>query len=141
MLEYPGLAIVGKLDTDGGMLPCFLLVMFLHLPLAICLSLVLASFAVSDGGLSVLKAPLSMLLEDLFCVHRYIGTPVRSILLWLFWGMYLCGHDQFWVWAEISRLLSQAALRLLCPQGFRLLPLSSRGGPTCVDCPLWTLEW
>ena len=49
---YPGLAVVRELGSDGIMLPWILLVMFLHLPFAIWLSLVLAGAAVSDGSLS-----------------------------------------------------------------------------------------
>ena len=64
VLQYPGLAVVGELGSDGAMLPWFLLVMFLCLPFAIWLSPVLAAVAFSDCGLSV---PLG----DLFslCTH------------------------------------------------------------------------
>ena len=53
MVGYPGLAVFGELHSDGAMLPCFLLVIFLHLPFSIWLSLVLAGVIVSDCGLSV----------------------------------------------------------------------------------------
>ena len=45
-----GLAFVGELRPDNAMIPCFLLVVFLHLPFAIRLSLVLADVAVSHSG-------------------------------------------------------------------------------------------
>ena len=54
VLGYPELAIVGKLNSDGGILPCFLLVTLLSLPFAIWFSLVLACVAASDCGFSVL---------------------------------------------------------------------------------------
>ena len=41
MLGYPGLAVVGELGSDVAMWPWFLLVVFLCLPFAIWLSLVL----------------------------------------------------------------------------------------------------
>ena len=66
LLGYPGLAVVGELGSDGTMLPWFLLVVFLHLPFVIWLSLVLAGVAVSDCGLSVLQASVSVLLGDPF---------------------------------------------------------------------------
>ena len=80
------------------MLPWFLLVMFLHLPFTIWLSLMLAGVAVSDGGLSVMQASVSVLQGDRsLCIQRYVGTPARSTLLWLYLGMQLCGPDQLWV--------------------------------------------
>ena len=39
MLEYPGLAVVGELGSDGAILPWLLLIMFLHWSLATWLSL------------------------------------------------------------------------------------------------------
>ena len=57
---------MGELGSDGAMLPWFLLVIFLHLPFAIWLSLVLADVAVFDCGLSVMQASVSVLLGDLF---------------------------------------------------------------------------
>ena len=66
VLRYPGHAVVGEFDLDGAMLPWFLLVIFLHLPFAIWLSLVLAALAVSDCGLSVLEACTS-------------GIPILSV--------------------------------------------------------------
>ena len=60
VLGYPGLAVVGELGSDGAMLPWFLLVMFLHLPFAIWLSVVLAGVDFSDGGLSVIQASVSV---------------------------------------------------------------------------------
>jgi hypothetical protein len=46
------------------MMPWLLLLMLLPLPLAICLSLVLAALAVSDCGLSLFQACVSVLLGD-----------------------------------------------------------------------------
>ena len=43
-----GLAVVGELDSNDDIFPCFLLVMFLHLSFAIRLSLAIAGVAVSD---------------------------------------------------------------------------------------------
>ena len=63
---YPGLAVVGELGSDGAMLPWFLLVMFLCLPFARCLSLVVSGLAVSLW----LDCPTS------FC----ICTPGRLVL-------------------------------------------------------------
>jgi hypothetical protein len=54
VLRYPTLAVVGELGSDDPKQPWFLLLMFLPLPLAIWLSLVLAALAVSDYGLSLL---------------------------------------------------------------------------------------
>ena len=48
VLGYPGLAVVGELSFDVTKWHWFLLLMFLHLPLAIWLSLVLIVLAVSD---------------------------------------------------------------------------------------------
>lgn len=45
---YPGLAVIGELCSDGAILYLLLLIMFLHLPFAICLSLVLD--VLSDPG-------------------------------------------------------------------------------------------
>ena len=46
MLGYPGLALVGELGSDDAILLWLLLIMFLHLPFAIWLSLVLAGLGV-----------------------------------------------------------------------------------------------
>jgi len=57
LLVYLRLAVVGKLDSDDAQWPCFLLLrflLFLPLPLAICLSLVLAHLVVSDSGLTLM---------------------------------------------------------------------------------------
>jgi len=54
VLGYLGLAVEGILGSDDAKWPWFLLLRFLPLPLAICLSLVLAGLAVSDSGLTVL---------------------------------------------------------------------------------------
>ena len=55
---------MGELGSDGAMMPWFLLVMFLHLPSAIWLSLVLAGIVFSDYGLSVRQTSVSVLLGD-----------------------------------------------------------------------------
>ena len=84
VLGYPGLAIVGELGSDGAMLLWFLLVMFLLLPFAIWLSVVLAGVTVSDSGLSVMQASVSVLLGDLFSlctqVSRYF-CETRSLVI------------------------------------------------------------
>jgi len=54
LLGYPGLPVVGKLGSDDAKWPWFLLLRFLHFPLTIWLFLVLAGFAVSDSGLTLL---------------------------------------------------------------------------------------
>ena len=66
MLRQSELTVVGELDLDDDMSPWFLLVMFLCLPFTIWLSLVLAGPAVSDCGLSFLKACVSVFLGDQF---------------------------------------------------------------------------
>ena len=64
VLGYPGLAVVGELGYNDAKYPWFLLLMFLPLSVTICLSLVLAGLAVSDFGLSLLQACVSLLLGD-----------------------------------------------------------------------------
>ena len=80
---------MGELGSDGAMLPWFLLVMFFHLPLAIWLSLMLAVVALSDVDFSVMQACAYLCSWDIhpLCVHRYVSTPGRSDLLWLFLDM------------------------------------------------------
>jgi len=56
VLGYLGLAVVGELGSDDAKWPWFLLLRFLSLPLAICLSLVLVGLSVSDSGLPSYKA-------------------------------------------------------------------------------------
>ena len=73
-------------------------------------------------------------------IHKFVGTPVTPALVWLYLVMYICGPGQLWVQAVIRNVLFQAVPRLLCPQGFCLFPLSSRGGPTCAAWPLCTPE-
>ena len=58
--------MVEELGSDTAKHSWFLLLMFLCLPFAIWLSLVLAGFAVSDCGLSLLQACVSVLLGDQF---------------------------------------------------------------------------
>ena len=64
VLGYPGLSVVGELGSDDATYPLFLLIMFLSLPLAIWLSLVLTALAVSDHDLSFLQACVSVPLGD-----------------------------------------------------------------------------
>ena len=58
--------------------------MFLHLPLAIWLSLVLAGLAVSDCGLSLLQACVSVLLGDQFSQEEI--QVWRAVAQGQFWG-------------------------------------------------------
>ena len=76
--RYLGLAVVGELGSHGAMLPWFLLVMFLPLPFAIWLSIVLAGIAVSDCGFSVLQACISVLLGVTFSEMPCIWLVPRS---------------------------------------------------------------
>jgi len=55
--------VVGELGSEDAKWPWFLLLRFLHLPLAIWLSLVLAGLAVSDSGLIFLYVCVSLLLR------------------------------------------------------------------------------
>jgi hypothetical protein len=48
---YLGLAVMEKLGSDNGTWHLFLFLVFLHLPLTIWLSLVLAGLSVSDWSL------------------------------------------------------------------------------------------
>ena len=66
VLRYPGLAVVGELVSVDSKQPWFLLLIFLPLPLAIWLSLVLAGLADSDNGLSLVQVSVSVLLADQF---------------------------------------------------------------------------
>ena len=81
-----------ELGLDGAMLPWFLLVMFLYLPFAICLSLVLAGLAVSDYGLSVLQAYVSVLLGFLFslctqvCRHSWETSSLVVVFVYVALG-------------------------------------------------------
>jgi hypothetical protein len=54
VLVYPGLAVVGEMGSDVAKSKWFLLLMFLSLPLTICLSLVVSALPVSDWSLSFL---------------------------------------------------------------------------------------
>lgn len=54
VLANPGLAVVGELAFDVSKLHRFLLLMFLRLSLAICLSVVLTGLVVFDWSLSLL---------------------------------------------------------------------------------------
>ena len=74
VMEYPGFAVVGELGSDGALLPWFLLVMILCLPLAILLSLVLTGLAGSI--FSILQACVSVLLGFSFC-----PMPCKQLIL------------------------------------------------------------
>ena len=103
VLWYSGFAIVGELGSDGAMLPCFPLVMFLRLPFAIWLSLVLTGATVSDYGLSVMQASVSVLLGDLFSlcilVCKYFCETHCLVVVF---GYVARGPDQLWVQAIFS---------------------------------------
>ena len=58
--------MVGELGSDDSMKSWFLLLMFLRLPFIVWLSLELTGLAVSDFGLSLLQAGVSVLLGDQF---------------------------------------------------------------------------
>ena len=91
---------MGDLGSDDALSPCFLLVMFLCLPFAICLSLVLAGLAVSDCGLSVLQAYVSVLLGSLFSlctqVCRHSWETRSSVVVFIYVAL----------WPRISSVLS-----------------------------------
>jgi hypothetical protein len=72
VLGHPGFAVVGELGSDGAKQPWFLFLMFLFLslPFAIWLSLVLAGLTVSDCGLFLLQASVSVPLGDHFSLGR-----------------------------------------------------------------------
>ena len=53
-MVYPGVAMVGELGFDDAKEPWFLLLMFLYLPFAILLSLVLPALPESDWSLFLL---------------------------------------------------------------------------------------
>ena len=76
--------MVGELGSDIAKSNWFLLLMFLCLPFAIWLSLVLAGLAVSNFGLSLLQACVSVLLGDQFSLG---GIWVwRAVAQGQFWG-------------------------------------------------------
>jgi hypothetical protein len=58
--------VVGELVSDDAKCSWFLLLMFLPLPFTISLSLVLPGLAVSDCGLSLLHASVSVVLGKNF---------------------------------------------------------------------------
>ena len=53
-MRYLGLAVVGRLGSDAAIMPWFLLVMFLHLPLVIWFSLVLDGLIVTGWCFNLL---------------------------------------------------------------------------------------
>ena len=68
VLGYLMLAMVGELGFDGAKVCWLLLLMFLHLPLAICLSLVLTCLSVSVWSLPPVSLVTADLLGDLHTV-------------------------------------------------------------------------
>jgi hypothetical protein len=54
MLGNPELAVMGELGSNGAKWHWYLLLMFLSLPLAIWLSLLLTALVVSDWRLSIM---------------------------------------------------------------------------------------
>lgn len=50
MLAYPGLAAVEVLGSNSAILHWLLLIVFLHLPLAVCLPLLLSALIVPDSS-------------------------------------------------------------------------------------------
>ena len=52
VLGYPGLAVIGEFGADAAILPRYLLVMFLHLPFAILLSLALVGLVITGWCLN-----------------------------------------------------------------------------------------
>ena len=72
----------------------------------------------------------------LTCDHRLVSIPGRPAL-WQYLGMQCCGtgfalgtmaQDQLQAQRETGRILSQAALWFLCPEGSGWFPLSRSGG-------------
>jgi hypothetical protein len=173
--------MVGDLDSDDAKQPWFLLIMFLHLPLAIWLSLVLADLAVFDCGLSLpcfstpgrpglirwnlgmescctgsalghrwkLKGSCPRLFLH-SCVLMVLGRSHRAEVEVspLLSGMsallgYQLSSGGIWVWraveqgqlqvqVETGRILFQAALQFLCPEGSGWVPQSRSGGLTLL---------
>ena len=79
VLKYPGLPVVGELGADDTKKPWFLLLVFLPLPLAIWLSLVLAGLAICDSVLYLLQGYVSVLLVDQFFLGRIkVGRAVAQ---------------------------------------------------------------
>ena len=74
--------MVGELGSDDAKWPWFLLLMFLPLPFANCLSHVLAGLAVSDCGLSLPQASVSVLLGDQFSPGGIKVWRVVQCQLW-----------------------------------------------------------
>jgi hypothetical protein len=54
VMGSPGVVVVGELGSDDAKKAWFLLVMYLHLPLPIWLSILLPALAVTDWSLSLL---------------------------------------------------------------------------------------
>ena len=82
VLDYPQLALVGKLGSDDARYSCFLLVKLLCLPFSFWFSLVLVGLAVSNWSLSLLWAckHVSALQGDQFsssrtCIQRAEEKP------------------------------------------------------------------
>ena len=99
--------------------------MFLPLPLAIWLSLVLAGLAVSDSGLSLL----------LTCVSELLGDQFSPRGIWVWRAM---PQDQLWVQMETRRILSLALPWFMCPDDSGRVPprpgiLTESGCLTCAQ--------
>ena len=97
--------------------------MFLPLPLAIWLSLVLAGLAVSDCGLSLLQACVSVLLGDQFSPEG----------IWLWRAM---AQGQLWGADRNQKDLPMAVLPILCPEGSGQVPpvLPALTGMSALQC-------
>ena len=81
---YPGLAVVGELGSDDAKVYWLLLLMVLHLPLTIWLSLVFAG-----PGISI----WSLLLLSLDC-FRSPGRPVALTVADLLWVLPTVGSSE-----------------------------------------------
>jgi hypothetical protein len=74
VLVYPGLAVVWKLGSDDANCYWFLLLMFLHLPLTLWLSLVLIGLAISEWRLSLPWASLWWASWESSCLWVWAGV-------------------------------------------------------------------
>ena len=86
MIQYLELAVLGELGSGDAKQPWFLLVTFLHLPLAIWLSLVLDGLAVSGWSFSFLCVcqPVTAFLGDQLspgetCIQRGVFQPKLQV--------------------------------------------------------------
>lgn len=113
-----------ELSSEDSKLYWFLLLIFLHLLLAIWLSLLSAHLDVSDSGLALLQVSVSAFLRDKLSSGR-ICVP-NALAPCLFWAL-----------TEMGRILSQTFLWLLCPEGSGHVPPSRCVGLTCA---LWCVS-